>query len=79
MHIQEDNEDVLKFSTRHINEIYIAEDDKGRIAEVDYALKNINQPIGVSDFKISSAIPEELKSKLPTIEDIEREFDDESE
>ncbi len=34
MHIQEDNEDVLKFSTRHINEIYIAEDDKGRIDTV---------------------------------------------
>ena len=31
MHIQEDNKDVLKFSTRHINEIYIAEDDKGGI------------------------------------------------
>ena len=34
MHIQEDNEDVLKFSTRHINEIFIAEDDKGRIDTV---------------------------------------------
>jgi hypothetical protein len=34
MHIQEDNKDVLKFSTRHINEIYIAEDDKGGIDTV---------------------------------------------
>ncbi len=34
MHIQEDNEDILKFSTRHINEIFIAEDDKGRIDTV---------------------------------------------
>ena len=34
MHIQEDNEDVLKFSTRHINEIFIAENDKGRIDTV---------------------------------------------
>ena len=34
MFIQEDNEDVLKFSTRHINEIFIAEDDKGRIDTV---------------------------------------------
>ena len=30
MFIQEDNQDILKFSTRHINEIFIAEDDKGR-------------------------------------------------
>ena len=34
MHIEEDDEDVLKFSTRHINEIFIAEDDKGRIDTV---------------------------------------------
>ena len=34
MFIEEDDEDVLKFSTRHINEIYIAENDKGRIDTV---------------------------------------------
>ena len=31
MFIDEDDDDVLKFSTRHINEIYISENDKGRI------------------------------------------------
>jgi len=31
MFIEDDEEDVLKFSTRHINEIYISENDKGRI------------------------------------------------
>ena len=31
MFIDEDEEDLLKFSTRHINEMYIAENDKGRI------------------------------------------------
>jgi hypothetical protein len=34
MFIEEDDEDVLKFSTRHINEIFIAENDKGRIDTV---------------------------------------------
>ena len=34
MFIEEDDEDLLKFSTRHINEIYIAENDKGRIDTV---------------------------------------------
>ena len=34
MYIEEDNEDILKFSTRHINEVYIAENDKGRIDTV---------------------------------------------
>ncbi len=31
MFIEEDDEDIIKFSTRHINEVYIAENDKGRI------------------------------------------------
>jgi hypothetical protein len=34
MFIEEDEDDILKFSTRHINEIYIAENDKGRIDTV---------------------------------------------
>ena len=34
MFIEEDDEDILKFSTRHINEIYIAENSKGRIDTV---------------------------------------------
>ena len=34
MFIEEDDEDILKFSTRHINEIYIAENEKGRIDTV---------------------------------------------
>ena len=31
MFIEEDAEDTLKYSTRHINEMYISENDKGRI------------------------------------------------
>ena len=31
MFIEEDDEDTLKYSTRHINEMYISENDKGRI------------------------------------------------
>jgi len=34
MFIEEDDEDILKFSTRHINEMYIAENEKGRIDTV---------------------------------------------
>ena len=34
MFIEEDQDDLLKFSTRHINEIYITENDKGRIDTV---------------------------------------------
>ena len=34
MFIEEDDEDNVKFSTRHINEMYISENDKGRIDTV---------------------------------------------
>lgn len=39
-----------------------------------YALEGYNQPIGVSDYQLSKAIPEELKSTLPTIEEVEQEL-----
>jgi predicted nuclease of restriction endonuclease-like (RecB) superfamily len=39
-----------------------------------YALEGYSQPIGVSDFQLSKAIPEELKSALPTIEEVEQEL-----
>ena len=31
MFIEEDDDDIIKFSTRHINEVFIAENDKGRV------------------------------------------------
>ena len=43
----------------------------------EYALKNINQPIGVSEYQLTRLFPEEFKSSLPTIEEIENELRDE--
>ena len=34
MFIEEDDDDIIKFSTRHINEVFVAENDKGRIDTV---------------------------------------------
>ena len=34
MFIEEDDDDLIKFSTRHINEVFIAENDKGRVDTV---------------------------------------------
>lgn len=42
--------------------------------EAEFALRDINKPIGVSEFQLTEIIPEELKSSLPTIEEIEKEF-----
>jgi len=39
--------------------------------EAEYALRGMSQPIGVAEFKLSKAIPNEIKSELPTIEEIE--------
>ncbi len=39
--------------------------------EAEYALRGMSQPIGVAEFKLSKAIPKEIKSELPTIEEIE--------
>ena len=39
-----------------------------------YALSGYDQPIGVSDYQLSTAIPDNLKSALPTVEDVEEEL-----
>ena len=38
----------------------------------EYALKDINKPIGVSEYKLSDFVPEDLAGTLPTAEDIEK-------
>ena len=47
--------------------------DKNNL-EVEYALKNINKPIGVSEFALTKTLPKALKSSLPTIEEFEVEI-----
>ncbi len=42
--------------------------------DVEYALRNIQTPIGVSTYKFDK-LPEKYKSTLPTIEEFEREFE----
>ena len=39
-----------------------------------YALSGYDQPIGVSDYQLTKAIPENLKSALPSIEEVEEEL-----
>lgn len=39
---------------------------------VEYALKNISTPIGVSEYKLTESIPAKLKGKLPSIQQIEK-------
>ncbi len=39
--------------------------------EVEYALRDINKPMGITEYRLSDAIPKELRTKLPSIEDLE--------
>ncbi len=47
--------------------------DKNNI-EAEFALRDLNKPIGISEFQLTEIIPEDLKSSLPTIEEIENEL-----
>ncbi|MGH9854968.1 MAG: PDDEXK nuclease domain-containing protein [Blastocatellia bacterium] len=40
----------------------------------EYALRDVQKPIGVSDFQLTTTLPERLKGSLPTIEELEAEL-----
>jgi predicted nuclease of restriction endonuclease-like (RecB) superfamily len=43
---------------------------------VEYALSDIQKPMGVSEYQLTRALPENLKPSLPTIEELEAEFNE---
>ena len=38
----------------------------------EYSLKDISKPIGVSEYKITSSLPDDLEKQLPSVEDIQK-------
>lgn len=42
----------------------------------EYALRDIHKPIGLAEYELTRALPKELASSLPSIEDIEAELSD---
>ena len=52
--------------------LILCQDKKRVLAE--YALRGMDKPIGVSEYELTRALPEELASTLPTIEAIEAEL-----
>jgi len=40
----------------------------------EYALRGINQPIGISEYQLTKVFPEQFKGSLPSIEEIEEEL-----
>jgi len=42
--------------------------------EVQYSLEIVNQPIGISEYQLSKLLPDNFKSSLPSIEEVEEEL-----
>jgi len=56
--------------------LILCQDKKKVIAE--YALRGMSKPIGISEYELTRALPDNLKSALPSIEEIEAELSNQS-
>ena len=70
MFIEEDDDDIVKFSTRHINEIFIAENDKGRIDTI-YRKFKISARAAIQKFGEVVSSDVQTKAKKDPYEEIE--------
>ena len=43
---------------------------------VEYALRDLNKPIGVSEYYLTTHLPETLQSTLPSVKDLKRELEE---
>lgn len=41
----------------------------------EYTLRDMQKPMGISEYELTRALPEKFRSVLPTVEEIEAEFD----
>ncbi len=44
--------------------------------EAEYALRDLNKPIGISEYILTQALPSNFESKLPTVEQLESQLSD---
>jgi predicted nuclease of restriction endonuclease-like (RecB) superfamily len=47
--------------------------DKNKVV-AEYALRGVKKAIGVSEYQLTRALPKELRSSLPTVEEMEKEL-----
>ncbi len=81
---QPEHSGKLNFYTSVVDDVLKSAEDKPTIGilicksknntVVEYALKDINKPIGVTEYNLTKSLPEEFKSSLPTIEEFEAEL-----
>ncbi len=74
----------LNFYLSAIDSLIKQEDDKPSIGilmcrdknniEAEFALRDINKPMGVSEFQLTEILPNDIKSNLPSVEELENEL-----
>lgn len=52
--------------------------ETGKRTVVEYALRDIHKPLGVTEYMLTQSLPENLKNILPTTEELERELDNQT-
>lgn len=67
-------DDLLRHGDDNLSIGLILCQEKNRVV-AEYALREMNKPIGISQYELTRALPEDLQSSLPTIEDIEAELE----
>lgn len=43
--------------------------------DVEYSLRDIHKPMGISEYILTDSIPDEIKPQLPSVEELERELE----
>lgn len=71
-------DDLLRHENDHPSIGLILCKDKNRLV-AEYALRDISKPLGISEYRLVEAIPEEFKGSLPTIEELEAELTEKGE
>ena len=68
---------ILKKETDHPSiGLLLCKSKNDLVAE--YSLKDISKPIGVSEYKVTRTLPEELGRQLPSVEDLQKRIHSES-
>ena len=55
--------------------LLLCREKPGRRLVLEYALRDLRKPIGVSQYQLTRALPDDLKSSLPSIAEIEAELE----
>ena len=74
----------MNFYLSAVNDMFRHPDDQPSVGLIlcktkdrfvaEYALRDINKPIGISEYRLAESLPEQLKGSLPTIEELESEL-----